>query len=140
MKRFFLGLLKVVAAAVLLAAVALYAVANYSASTQELTCKGHWKDKEGAEVAHVQLTDYRWWVHLWGGNSDGNIKLQTENLALSGYHGFVRKIGEGSLALYDFSETKDGDMRGGYRVANAEIVNKFAEGLVFIGTCGPRAK
>jgi hypothetical protein len=104
-----------------------------------LACKGHWKDKGEAEVAHVQLTDWRWWVHLWG-TSDGDIKLQTEKLAMLGYYGFVRKIGEGSLALYEFRNTEHGDMRGGYLVANGEMTIKFADGLVFVGTCGPRGK
>ena len=140
MRRFLVGLLKVIAVAVLLAGVLLYVVVNHSGLTQELTCKGHWKDKEGAEVAHVQLTDYRWWVHLWG-ESDGDIKVQTEKLAMLGYYGFVRKIGEGSLALYDFRNTKDSDMRGGYRVANGEMTIKFTDSLVFIGTsCAPRGK
>jgi len=112
---------------------------NHSTSTQELTCKGHWKDKEGTEVAHVQLADYRWWVHLWA-ESDGNVKVQTEKIAMTTFLGFVHKIGEGSLTMYMFKDTKNDNMRGGYRVANGEMTIKFMDGWVFIGTCGPRGK
>ena len=72
MKRILFWLLKIIAVAVLLAGVLLYVLVNHSAVTQELTCKGYWKDKGEADVAHVQLTEYRWWVHLWS-ESDGNV-------------------------------------------------------------------
>jgi hypothetical protein len=139
MKRVLAAILKIIAVAVLLVGVCLYVLVNHSASTQELTCKGYWKelgqDKEVAEVAHVQLTKYRWWVL---GESDGNVKVQTEKVALAHYIPFVEKIGEGSLALYDFRESKSGDSKGGYRAANGEITLKFSDNLVFVGTCTPR--
>jgi hypothetical protein len=119
---------------VLLVGVLLYVLASYPPVKQELTCKGQWKDKEGAEIAHVQLTGYRWWVHLWS-ESDGELKVQTEKLAGAFYLPFVRKTGEGSLALYEFRNTEDGEMRGGYRVANGELTIEFADSFVFIGTC-----
>jgi hypothetical protein len=136
------GILKIIAVAVLLVGVCLYVVVNYAALTQELTCKGYWKElgqnKEVAEVAHVQLTEYRWWVHLWS-ESDGNVKAQTEKLALAHYIPFVQKMNEGSLALYEFRESKFGDFKGGYRAANGELTLKFSDNLVFVGTsCRPR--
>src|SRR5262249_9526973 len=80
------GVLKIIAVAVLLVGVWFYVVVNYSELTQELTCKGYWKElgpnKEVAEVAHVQLTEYRWWVHLWS-ESDGYVQAQTEKFALA---------------------------------------------------------
>jgi hypothetical protein len=85
MRHVLAGILKIIAVAVLLVGVCLYVVANYSELTQELTCKGYWKElgqnKEVAEVAHVRLTEYRWWVHLWS-ESDGNVQAQTEKFAL----------------------------------------------------------
>jgi hypothetical protein len=144
MKRVLAGILKIIAVAVLLVGVCLYVVVNYSGLTQELTCNGYWKElgpnKEVAEVAHVQLTEYRWWVHLWS-ESDGNVKVQTEKFALAWYFPFVRKLGEGSLALYEFflEESKSADLQGGYRAANGEITFKFPDNLVFVGTsCRPR--
>jgi hypothetical protein len=105
MRHVLAGILKIIVVAVLLVAVCFYVLVNYSAVTQELTCKGYWKElgqnKEVAEVAHVQLTEYRWWVHLWS-ESDGNVKVQTEKLASAFYIPVVRKIGEGSLAIYEF--------------------------------------
>jgi hypothetical protein len=142
MKHVLAGILKIIAVAVLLVGVCFYFVVNHSALTQELTCNGYWKElgqnKEVAEVAHVQLTEYRWWVHLWS-ESDGNVKVQTEKLALSHYIPFVEKIGERSLALYQFRESKSGGFEGGYRAANGEITLKFWDNLVFVGTsCRPR--
>ena len=122
MKRVFAAILKTIAVAVLLVGVCLYVLVNHSTLTQELTCKGYWKelgqDKEVAEVAHVQLTEYRWWLRLLGSKSDdyGFVKAQTEKYALAFYIPFVSKIGEGSLALYEFRESNPGDFRGGYRV------------------------
>ena len=141
MRHVLAGTLKIIAVAVLLVGVCFYVVVNYSELTQELTCNGYWKElgqnKEVAEVAHVQLTEYRWWVHLWG-ESDGNVKVQTEKLALAHYIPFVEKIGKGGLALYEFREIKSGDFKGGYRAANGEITLKFSDNLVFVGTCRPR--
>ena len=51
MKRIFVGLLKVIAAAVLLAGMLLYVAANHSQLTQELTCKGHWKEPTPTDAA-----------------------------------------------------------------------------------------
>jgi hypothetical protein len=139
MKHVLAGILKTIAVAVLLVGVCFYVVVNYSALTQELTCNGYWKElgqnKEVAEVAHVQLTEYRWWVHLWS-ESDGNVKAQTEKFALAHYIPFVRKINEGSLALYEFGESTD--FQGGYRAANGEITLKFSDNLIFVGSCRPR--
>ena len=105
MRHVLAGILKIIAVAVLLVGVCLYVVVNYSELTQELTCKGYWKElgqnKEVAEVAHVRLTEYRWWVHLWS-ESDGNVQAQTEKFALAHYIPFVRKLGKGSLAIYEF--------------------------------------
>jgi hypothetical protein len=116
--------LKIIAVAVLLVGVCFYVVVNYSELTQELTCKGYWKElgqnKEVAELAHVRLTEYRWWVHLCS-ESDGNVQVQTEKIASAHYIPFVEKIGQGSLAIYEFRESKFGDFKGGYRVANGEI-------------------
>jgi hypothetical protein len=142
MRHVLAGILKIIAVAVLLVGVCFYVLVNYSAVTQELTCKGYWKElgqnKEVAEVAHVQLTEYRWWVR-WLGETDGNVKVQTEKYASAHYIPFVRKINEGSLALYTFWESKSGDFQGGYRAANAEITLKFSDNLVFVGTsCRPR--
>ena len=68
MRRVLAGILKIIAVAVLLVGVCLYVLVNHSTVTQELTCKGYWKElgqnKEVAEVAHVQLTEYRWWLRL----------------------------------------------------------------------------
>lgn len=139
MRRALIGLLKVITVAVLLAVVLLYVLVNHSALTQELTCKGHWKDKEVPEVAHVRLTEYRWWVHLWA-NRDGDVQVQTEKLAMLSYLPYVQKIGEGSLAMYAFRDREDGSMQGGYRVANGEMTIRFTDGSVFIGKCGPRGK
>src|SRR5215207_2650432 len=109
MRRVLGRILKIVAGAILLAGICFYVVLNHSTLTQELTCKGHWQrvrdTEQVAEVAHVQLTEYRWWVHLWA-ESDGNVAMQTEKLALASYLGFVHKIGEGSLSLYEFRDSK----------------------------------
>jgi hypothetical protein len=144
MRQVLAGILKIIAVAVLLVGVCFYVVVNYSELTQELTCKGYWKElgqnKEVAEVAHVQLTEYRWWVRLWS-ESNGNVKVQTEKFALAHYIPFVRKIGEGSLAIYEFwgSEPPSADFEGGYRAANGELTLKFSDNLVFVGTsCRPR--
>ncbi len=142
MRHVLAGILKIIAVAVLLVGVCFYVVANYSAVTQELTCKGYWKElgqnKEVAEVAHVRLTEYRWCVHLWS-ESDGNVEVQTEKFALAYYIPFVHKIGEGSLALYEFWKSKSAGFQGGYRAANGEITLKFSDDLVFVGTsCRPR--
>ena len=142
MRHVLAGIMKIIAVTVLLVGVCFYVVVNYSALTQELTCKGYWKElgqnKEVAEVAHVQLTEYRWWVHLWS-ESDGNVKAQTEKFALAHYIPFVRKLNEGSLALYEFRESKSADLQGGYRAANGELTLKFSDNLVFVGTsCRPR--
>jgi hypothetical protein len=142
MRHVLAAILKIIAVAVSLLAVCFYVVVNYSELTQELTCNGYWRElgqnKEVAEVAHVQLTEYRWWVHLWS-ESDGNVKVQTEKVALAHYIPFVEKIGQGSLALYEFRESKSGALKGGYRAANGEITLKFSDDLVFVGTsCKPR--
>jgi hypothetical protein len=134
--------LKIIAVAVLLVGVCFYVLVNYSALTQELTCKGYWKElgqnKEVAEVAHVQLTEYRWWVR-WLGESDGNVKVQTEKNFVAYYFPFVSKINEGSLAIYEFRQSKSDDLQGGYRASNGEITLKFSDNLVFVGTsCRPR--
>ena len=76
---------------------------------------GYWKElgqnKEVAEVAHVRLTEYRWWVHLWS-ESDGIVEVQTEKFALAYYYPFVRKLNKGSLALYEFfRESKSADLK-----------------------------
>ena len=130
------------AIAVFLAVACFYILVNYSAFTRELTCNGHWKQveqsKEVAEVAHVQLTEYRWWVHLWS-ESDGNVAVQTEKLPLASYISFVHKIGRGSLALFEFRDGKAENLRGGYREANGEMTVKFSDSLTFVGTtCRPR--
>lgn len=142
MRHVLAGILKIIAVAVLLLGVCFYVVVNYSALTQELTCKGYWKElgqnKEVAEIAHVRLTEYRWWVHLWS-ESDGSVEVQTENFALAHYIPFVEKIGQGSLALYEFRKSKFADLQGGYRASNGEITLKFSDDLVFVGTsCRPR--
>ena len=138
MRRVLVGLLKVIAVAVFVVGAVLDVIANHTALTQELTCKGHWKDKEDAEVAHVQLTEYRWWSHLWT-KSDGDVTAQTEKRAMASHIAFVQKIGNGSLALYMFKDGERGDTRGGYRVAHGEMTIKFTDSLVFVGTsCGPR--
>jgi hypothetical protein len=75
---------------------------------------------------------------LWA-ESDGDVKVQTEKFALAHYIPFVRKIGEGSLAIYEFWKSKSADFQGGYRAANGEITLKFSDNLVFVGTsCRPR--
>jgi len=140
MRHVLARILKFIAVAVLLVGVCLYVLGNYSEITLELTCTGYWKElgqnKEVAEVAHVQLTEYRWWVL---GESDGNVKVQTEKLASAHYIPFVEKIGKGSLAIYEFRESKSGDFKGGYRAANGEITLKFSDNLFFVGTsCRPR--
>ena len=61
----------------------LYVFVNHSEVTQELTCKGHWRDKGDADVMHAQFTEYRWWI-LWA-ESDGYLKVRTEKLALMGF-------------------------------------------------------
>jgi hypothetical protein len=141
MRHVLAGILKIIAVAVLLLGVCFYVVVNYSALTQELTCKGYWKElgqnKEVAEVAHVRLTGYRWRVHLWS-ESDGSVEVQTEKFALANYIPFVRKINEDSLALYEFRKSKSADFQGGYRAANREVTLKFSDNLVFVGTCRPR--
>jgi hypothetical protein len=139
MKHVLAGILKIIAVAVLLVGVCLYVLVNHSAVTQELTCKGYWKelaqDKEVAEVAHVQLIEYRWW--LWS-ESKGYVKAQTEKYALALYIPLVSKLNEGSLALYQFWDS-NADLRGGYRAANGELTLKFLDNLVFVGTsCRPR--
>jgi hypothetical protein len=139
MRRVLAWILKIIAGAVLLVGVCFYVLVNHSTSTQELTCNGYWKElgqnKEVAEVAHVQLIKYRWW--LWP-ESYGYVKAQTEKFALDLYIPFVNKIHEGSLALYEFRES-DGGFKGGYRAANREITLKFSDNLVFVGTsCTPR--
>jgi hypothetical protein len=136
------GILKIIAVAVLLLGVCFYVLVNYSALTQELTCKGYWKElgqnKEVAEVAHVRLTEYRWWVRLWG-ESDGEVQVQTEKNFVAYYFPFVAKIGEGSLAIYEFRQSKSDDLQGGYRASNGEITLKFPGNFVFVGTsCRPR--
>ena len=69
----------------------------------------------------------------------GFVKVQTETNPLAYYIPFVEKIGEGSLALYEFRERNFGDFQGGYRAANGEITLKFHDKLVFVGTsCRPR--
>ena len=133
-------LLKIIAFAVLLLGVCFYVVVNYSAVTQELTCNGYWKElgpnKEVAEVAHVRLTEYRWWL-WWLSESDGNVKAQTEKFAWLFYFAFVRKFNEGSLTLYEFRRSKSDDFEGGYRAANGELTLKSGN-LVFVGKCRPR--
>ena len=134
MRHVLAGILKIIAVTVLLVGVCLYVVGNYSELTQELTCKGSLKElgenvvvAEVAEVVHVQLTEYRWWVHLWSEN-DGYVKTQTEKSASFGYIPFVRKFGQGSPYL-----------RGGYRASNGELTLVFSDNLVFVGTsCRPR--
>jgi hypothetical protein len=144
MKHVLAGILKIIAVAVLLVGAYLYVAANYSTLTQELTCNGYWKElgrtKEVPEIVHMQLTEYRWWTPLrWSGESEGNVQVQTEKFALAHYIPFVRKISEGSLAIYEFQESKSGDFQGGYRVANGELTLKFSDNLVFVGTsCRPR--
>jgi hypothetical protein len=44
MRHVLAGILKIIAVAVLLVGVSLYGVVNYSELTQELTCKGYWKE------------------------------------------------------------------------------------------------
>src|SRR5262245_33748843 len=127
MRRVLVGILKIIAVVVLLVGVGIYVLVNHSTSTQELTCTGYWKElgqnKEVAEVAHVQLTEYRWFLR-WSGESEGNVKVQTEKFALAYYIPFVEKIGQGSLAIYEFRRSKSGDLQGGYRAANGEITLK----------------
>ena len=147
MRHVLAGILKIIAVTVLLVGVCLYVVANYSELTQELTCKGSLKElgenvvvAEVAEVVHVQLTEYRWWVHLWSEN-DGYVKTQTEKSASFGYIPFVRKFGQGSLALYEFHDIRNSKpyLRGGYRASNGELTLVFSDNLVFVGTsCRPR--
>jgi hypothetical protein len=63
---------------------------------EELTCEGRWRTGRQPEVAHVVLTQYRWWVRLWG-DSDGNVKVQTDNYLRALDIPFIDKIGVGSL-------------------------------------------
>jgi hypothetical protein len=75
------------------------------------------------------------------GESDGKVQVQTEKFALAHYIPFVRKLGKGSLAIYEFwgSESPSADFEGGYREANGELTLKFSDNLVFVGTsCRPR--
>jgi hypothetical protein len=138
MKRVLAAILKVIAVVVLLVGALLYVIANYSDVTQELTCQGYWKDSGAAEVAHMQLVEYRWWLRLWW-EGDGNVMVQTEKRALAHYFPRVRKIGDGSLAIYEFYQTMPADFRGGYRAANGEVTIKFSDDLIFVGTsCRPR--
>ena len=44
MKRVLVGILKIIAVAVLLVGACLYVLVNHSTVTQELTCKGYWKE------------------------------------------------------------------------------------------------
>src|SRR5262249_37055429 len=147
MRHVLAGILKIIAVTVLLVGVCFYVVVNYSGLTQELTCEGYWKElgenyvaQVVADVVHVQLTEYRWWVHLWS-ESDGHVKAHAEKRASFYYIPVVHKFNEGSLALYEFSEFRDSKpyLRGGYRAANGELTLVPSDNLVFVGTsCRPR--
>jgi hypothetical protein len=137
MTRVFIGMLKIIAVTLLVAGMLFYVLVNHSTLTQELTCNGYWRERGDEEVAHVQLTEYRWWVHLWA-ESDGNVKMHAEKLAVANYVEFVRKIGEGSLALYEFRDDKGRGFKGGYRVSKGEMTIKLSDSLIFVGSCKPR--
>jgi hypothetical protein len=139
MRTFLRTSLKVLLGLVVTFGAASYLVVNHSAKEQELTCDGYLRRgaESQPEKAYVVLTEYRWWVHLWA-ESDGSVQAQTDKSALSRYIPFVMKIGDGSLALFEFREEKLGKMVGGFRAANGEITITFLSNIVFVGTCRSR--
>lgn len=120
--------------------VGFYAAVFHSTTERELTCEGSWErgGNGQAEIAHMVLTESRFWV--WWTDSDGDVMIQTDKSAISTYVPFVRKIGDGSLALYMFSNgmNEDRKMVGGYREANRELTIEFSENFLFVGHCKNR--
>jgi hypothetical protein len=126
--------LQILGAVVVVCAGLLYIVINHSTITRELTCVGSLTNGSDRlpDTAHVQLIEYRWWVHLWS-DSDGNAKAQLEDFSSSIYISNIKKIGDGSLALYQFKDDDGNNLVGGYREANGEITFRLASGLTFTG-------
>jgi len=103
--------------------------------TQELTCKGLWKDQSQVkdETAHLQLTTHRWWVGLWS-KHDGSARIQFDNVPAQYHISDIEKINEGSLALYTFNRWASGFPRGGYQVANSKLILGVSHNRRFVST------
>lgn len=132
---------KLVLCLLVLAGIALLAVFNFSTTTTALTCDGnlnfHGTAPSRADIAHVELSEYRWWVHLWS-ESDGDLRIQLDNAGLADYVSRLERVGDGTLAMFVFWDFGKTEMVGGYRVANSELTLKISPKATFMGKCRPR--
>jgi hypothetical protein len=129
--------LKWVLAAVVALGVVLIVVVNFSERKQFYVCDGETRvgDKSTPDKAYVELSEYRWWVHLWS-ESDGNLRVQLDKANMIDYLTTVMRIGDGRLALYQFMDF-DRKFKGGLKAANGEISIKIGENVMFSGNCIP---
>lgn len=121
-------------------AIAYYILVFHSVTRRELICEGAWErgGNGQAETAYVIFQEYRFWV--WWTDSDGDVSVQTDKLAITRSVHNVSKTDNDWLAVYLFEDVSHDDRRlvGGYREANREITFKFADDLVFVGRCRNR--
>ena len=136
MVRFLKVAATIILSLIVLAGGVLYVLANHSVKETDLTCEGAWGEGGSPETAYVVLTEYRPWI-IWT-DSDGELQVQTDKLAVFLFAPYVSKIGDNTLAVYRLKESEHGDIIGEYRVANSELVLWFADDLTFKGRCHPR--
>lgn len=131
--------LKFIAGLIALAALALLVVINFSEVKTNFVCDGELnrKGKAVPEKAFLELSEYRWWVHLWNA-SYGNLKAQLDNDVWSTYAPKVDRIGDGALATYMFWNYEANKLLGGLRAANGALTLNLADEVVFTGKCRPR--
>jgi hypothetical protein len=111
-------------------------IVNHSGVQSFYICNGEARTGTRAipETGYLQLTTWRPWVHLWS-NHDGEVRIELDQQTMVDYTTYFRRISEGRLALYQFSDFDGKRFKGGFRASNRELTFSFNENFVFVGRC-----
>ena len=118
--------------------VVLVAVAKFSDTKSIFRCEGELTIRAGQgqkkpATVFMTLTEYRWWVKLWGGESDGNVIIEAPAEGIYQYFGDLRKVGDSTRHIYD----SFGGLKGAYYKVSQYLSVDTSSGF-FDGDCVPK--
>lgn len=135
--RFLRILLSIGIVSIILLAVVFYVLSRHSVKKIVLVCSGSWgQEINQPESVVAVIEEYLPWV-LWG-ESYGNLRAESRNVPVVMYAGYVQRVGQEPMTMYQFRLDENGTIIGMYRRSFSELKLQFSDKLIFQGTCKQR--
>lgn len=106
----------------------------FSEIKSNFQCSGEisYKGTTRPMTVYIKLAEYRWWVGLWSGGSDGNLHLEVPNVWLE-YYGYIEELGDQRF-IYDYEKYPQKTLKGSFSALSKTLSIDTPLGF-FDGAC-----